>query len=399
MIDNLDKAIPLQVHRKTDYPPMTHQLTGVFSELLQLRVSRKQQVRKAERVRRHLDAVILDCWVAANYSESPWRAVSRNETDYRKETRYRRIYLKYDLLMGVLDDLVILGYIDQKLGFQDRVRNRGYQTRIKATHRLLEILNQFDIKEIVRDPDCPEADTIIKKDMSGKLLDYEDDRFTNETREFLFRFNSMIRQTNIGTDDIDLRYKHDPTSITLKQIFKGEGGGRFYGAFWQTLPKPDRLKLLLENGPVVELDYSANHPTIAYAFKGITLTDDPYVVEGFERRDVKKAFLVLFNVRDRHHAINTIRSFGVKNVEQLVRAVELTHEPINGYFYNPGFGMTLQNTDSWIAQTIMERLMDDGIVCLPIHDSFVVLQEHEAALRQTMIEVFFERFYALPRVH
>ena len=33
----LSKAIPLQVHRKTDYPPMNAQLAAIYSELVQLR--------------------------------------------------------------------------------------------------------------------------------------------------------------------------------------------------------------------------------------------------------------------------------------------------------------------------------------------------------------------------
>ena len=244
--------------------------------------------------------------------------------------------------MGVLDDLVELGYVEQKIGFHDRRSGIGYQTRIKATNRLLEILTQFDIKQIVRDPEAPLDETIIKKDADGNLIDYVDDRFTTADRAFLFECNNKFMGVPINTDNIDMRCKHDPTAITLKRIFKGEGGGRFYGGFWQTLPKTERQKLLLDNGPVVELDYSAYHPTIAYAFKGITLTDDPYTIDGCDRNDVKKAFLVLFNCRDRKHAIDTIRSFGVKNVAHLVAAIEAKHEPIKDYFYNPGFGMTFR---------------------------------------------------------
>lgn len=394
----LTEAIPLQVHRATDYPPMADQLAGVFSEVMNLRAGRNQQVRKAGRVRQHLNAVILDLWIAANYSDNPWRAISRNRNDFARETRYRKIYLKYDLLIGVIDDLLSLGYIDQKIGFHDRVRNRGYQTRIKATDQFLNILT-FNIKEIVRNPEAPEDETIIKKDASGKLIDYVDDRFTNETREFLKVYNNMIRNTNIDTNAIELRYRHDVTSTTLKQIFKEDSFGRFYGCYWQTLPKEDRALLKIENEPVVELDYSALHPTIAYAFKGIELTEDPYTIDGCERSEVKNAFLVLFNCRDRRHAINTIRSFGIKNVAHLITAIEEAHTAIKGYFYNPGFGGTLQNTDSWIAETVMKRLMGEGIVCLPVHDSFIVAKKYEQVLRDIMAGVFYEKFCVLPRIH
>ncbi|GJL76887.1 hypothetical protein [Nitrosomonas sp.] len=50
----LEKACPLQVHRKTDYPPMNAQLSEIFSKLKQLRKEEKRQLRKADKVKKHL---------------------------------------------------------------------------------------------------------------------------------------------------------------------------------------------------------------------------------------------------------------------------------------------------------------------------------------------------------
>ncbi|MDP1559141.1 MAG: hypothetical protein Q8K59_08355 [Nitrosomonas sp.] len=157
----LKKAIPLQVHRKTDYPPMNAQLAAIYSELVQLRKTNKQQLRKADRVKKHLDVIILDLWIAANYYESPWRMISLNRNNYLKDTRYRKVYLKYDLFKGVLHNLVSLEYVDLKPGFYDRLNKKGFETRIKASDRLLSSLN-FDIKKIERDPEAPEEEVIIK---------------------------------------------------------------------------------------------------------------------------------------------------------------------------------------------------------------------------------------------
>jgi hypothetical protein len=396
MTNELTEAQLLDVHRKTDYPPMADQLKAVFADLLELRRNRKQQVRKPVRVRQHLDAILTDLWVAHQYSPCPWRAVSLNETDYRKGTRYRQIFLKYDLTLGVLNDLVSLGYVEMKKGFYDKTRRRGYVTRIRATDRLLQALSNFNVKEIIKNPDAPEEELIIRKDASGKLVDYPDDIYTNEDREFVRGLNNVLRENDIDTDAVELRYEHDPTAITLKRVFNGDGGGRFYGGFWQNMPKEDRLKLLLQESPVCELDYGSLHPTIAYAFKGITLTGDPYTIEGTDRKDVKKAFLVLFNCRDRKHAINTIRTEGVKNAVDLLTKIEQKHEPIKDCFYNPGFGMTLQNTDSWIAERVMKKLLEQGVVCLPVHDSFIVSKNHEEDLRCAMYDSFYEVFNVEP---
>lgn len=396
--EELEKAIQLQVHLKTDYPPMNGQLAGIYSELVQLRKTNNRQLRKPERIKKHLDVIILDLWVAAKYYESPWRRISQNRNDYSKGTRYRKIFLKYDLFKGVLNDLISLEYVINSK-FYHNANGKSRQTRIKATHKLLSLLD-FDIKKIDRDLEVPEEETIIKKDEKGNLIDYVDDRFTNQMRDDLRTYNNLLRQTNIGTDEIDLRYKYDPTNITVKRIFNGEGGGgRFYNGFWVNMPKEDRLKLLINNDEVCELDYAAFHPTICYAMQGMQITDDPYTIEGCNRSEVKKAFLVLFNCKSRQHAINTIRSeFHIKNSESLLQKIEQKHEAIKDSFYNPGFGLHLQHLDSWIAENIINQLTKEGIVCLPIHDSFIVAKKYELELRQIMESVFQNKFLFKPSI-
>ncbi len=171
------KAIPFQVHRKTDYPSMNSQLAAIYSELAQLRKTNKQQLRKADRVKKHLDALILDLWIAANYYESPLRMISLNRNNYLNETRYRKIYLKYDLFKGVLDDLVSLGYVDKSKYFFSRANGKSFQTRIKASDKLLNFLD-FDINQIERNPEAPEEEVIIKRDENKNNIDYEDDKIT-----------------------------------------------------------------------------------------------------------------------------------------------------------------------------------------------------------------------------
>lgn len=397
---SLKEAKLFQIHRKSDYPPMADQLKAAFNQLIELRKLKGQQTRKASRVRRTMDAIILDVWIAANYCESPWRAVSRNKSDYQKGTRYRKLFFKYDLFIGVLDDLIELGYIEQKIGFHDRRSGIGYQTRIKLTDKALNFLD-FDIKQIERNPEVPDDETIIKKDASGHLLDYVDDRFTNEMREDVRQYNNMVSTAEINTNDIELKFRFDPTNVLLHRVFNGEdwdGGGRFYGQ-WQQLPKEDRLKLKLDGESVVELDFVALHPAIAYSLQGFELAFDPYLIEGCERKDVKKAFLCLFNCESRKQAINTIRSeFHVKGAASLLHRIEEEHGLIADFFYNPPFGLMLMNIDSWICEKVLKKLMKQDILALPIHDSFIVKKSYEEELRRAMSDSFFELFCVRPKI-
>ncbi|SEF48451.1 hypothetical protein [Nitrosomonas ureae] len=397
--DALLKAIPLQVHRKTDFPPMNSQLSAIFAELKQLREESKKPIRKADRVKKHLDVIILDLWVAAHYYESPWRMISLNRNNYLKETRYRKIYLKYDLFKGVLDGLVSLSYADKSKYYFNRTKGKSFQTRIKASDKLLNFLD-FDIKKIEHDPEAPEEETIIKKDENGNLIDYVNDRFDIKKREELKKYNELLRKTEINTDAIDLRYQYDPTSITVKRIFNGEsGGGRFYGGFWENMPKEDRKKLLVNGEEVCELDYSALHPTICYATKGIQLDGDAYTIEGCERNEVKRAFLILFNCKSRKHALNTMRSeFHIKDAESLLQEIELKHSAIKNSFYNPPYGLFLQRMDSNLAEKIINYFTSKDIPCLSIHDSYIIAKSYESELRSVMEKVFSDSFHFKPRI-
>ena len=47
-------------------------------------------------------------------------------------------------------------------------------------------------------------------------------------------------------------------------------GGRFYGGWWQNIPREYRQHLAVNGKRMVELDYSNQHPSILYAQAGVT---------------------------------------------------------------------------------------------------------------------------------
>jgi len=55
---SLKDSKPFQVHRKSDYAAMADQLKAMFNQVLELRKSKKQQVRKAGKIRRHLSSYL-----------------------------------------------------------------------------------------------------------------------------------------------------------------------------------------------------------------------------------------------------------------------------------------------------------------------------------------------------
>lgn len=193
-------------------------------------------------------------------------------------------------------------------------------------------------------------------------------------------------------------------SVCLRRIFSHGSmrkGGRFYGNFGQRLPKDDRVHLTIDCLPTIEIDYSGLHPTMAYHLEGLDPpSDDPYDIgiwstpeEKLVHRPIIKGFFnAMLNDEDGVAILSRseAKKLGIGSAE-LRRQIVKAHPAISHRF-DSGFGMMLQYEDSCLAEKILLRLLTKGICCIPVHDSFIVQIIHAQTLRQTMFDVYFERF-------
>lgn len=405
-MSDLSDAKQLQVYRKSDHPTM--QTNGIWNEVLSLRAERarraerKFQVRKPDRIKRFLDALILDLWVAATYEDNPWRSIARDKGEYRNQTRYRKLFFKYDLFVPLLDDLISLGYVKQQIGFYNPATGQGMRTRIRSTNKLLDLCTEWDIAHVFRAADVPEDETIrLVSEKDGdektKLLDYEDTRQTIQMRNLLTQINRKLEESVITVPGV----KADTSAKRLHRVFNDGSwrhGGRFYGGFWETLSqrerKPDepedkdtkqREKILIDSQSCCELDFKATHATMVYNLMGLPAPEDSYAIPGFDRETVKKAFIVLFNCISREDTLNAMsHGMKIRKSANLLAAIEAAHPDIAPGFHKRTVGMKLQMVDSLIATGVMRDMYRQGIVCLPNHDSFIVQRQHEHALRTAM---------------
>ena len=78
-------------------------------------------------------------------------------------------------------------------------------------------------------------------------------------------------------DSRSIRY----SSRRLHRIFIDRAlskGGRFYGGWWQLIPKELRPYILIYGKSTIEIDYSSFHLSILYAQRGLRPPHDPYIV-------------------------------------------------------------------------------------------------------------------------
>ncbi|WP_041280286.1 hypothetical protein [Desulfosudis oleivorans] len=203
---------------------------------------------------------------------------------------------------------------------------------------------------------------------------------------------------DIGVDELVFVLDHEH----LRRIFNRESweyGGRAYGALHQSmLRRPMRKNVLIDGEPTVEIDYSAFHIRMLYHREGIDYTDDPYLeCEGHEMRDIYKAVgLIAINSTERD-ACGAIRdeleNRGLappdreKPYASLVSGFKQTHPAIAHHLFSD-VGIRLQNIDSIIMNAILVRLMDNGILGLPVYDSVIVQQQHGTFTREVMTEEY-----------
>lgn len=421
----LRSASEFDVHWVSEHKEVNGICDFLFNEIENKKKTLNGRIKNKDSYREHLRKLVLDLLVAYKLRQNPYRAISKNKSDYqaKSDCRYSKLFLKYDPLIGCLNELVALGYIEEKKGY--RFINDSRRTRIKASNKLIGLFEnpEYELSLLIKKngffnlvshgSSINLVETIILKDESKNIISYEDNELTNSMRRNLERINSGLEKAHIILDITDKQYHELATILNerwnetekisvdfskkrLHRIFNNstfDNGGRFYGAWWVNLPKEYRKYIRINYKDTIEVDYSAHHIRMLYAEKDIELsaTNDPYKIDGVDREVAKQAMLLILNNPDKTKAINTMRSQGIKNAKLVCEKLEEKHYRIKDKFYQVEANV-LMNKDSKIAEKVMLRMLDIGLEVLPIHDSFIVSRKYEELLTTIMEEEFFKEF-------
>ncbi|WFP65110.1 hypothetical protein [Mesorhizobium sp. WSM4904] len=262
----------------------------------------------------------------------------------------------------------------------------------------------------------------LRKGSSKDGSEFEEFQHTTETLAMeasLHRYNSFISdirlnlfvsekemasladQTKSGFDEFGRPSSASPlidlvSGKSLHRIFnyrRFDQGGRFYGGFWQNVPKAYRRFITINGMPTVEVDFSNMQLAMLYAKVGQQLEGDAYILDGFgqEFRDlVKTTTLKMINAQG--HIEAPLRSKLPEGVswKDLQEAVLAKHKPI-AKFFRSGEGIRLQRQDSDIAEDVIMTMMDTGVPVLPVHDSFIVTEGYADELSATMLDAYRQR--------
>ena len=359
-------------------------------------------------------------WV--NRKKNQWIYQGRGKPSFR-HTRYF-LTLTHDIFVKrILDSLIALGLIEQRIGFRKltdtkftRIRAKGILRRDvnKISPSAIRISNDYEIIHVQK---TVKSWFDVKRGKIVKIkakFDYVDTVETRRKRANLKQINKKIEGTFLGLwiKDTDYKklykkfkkedkYKFNLNEKFLVRIFNDTSfqlGGRFYRGWWQALPRVYRPYITINHQVVAELDYKHLHPALMYSKIGYTefpSNFDSYTLDikdfGPRHRDaVKQTFQCLINTNSEKSALSAIKSKGLSALfpfgsnilmEQLIEK----HAPISEMFFDSDLGKKLQRIDSDIAEYCMlEMLNSHKTLVLPVHDSFIVQQDMITVLQEVM---------------
>jgi hypothetical protein len=356
--------------------------------------------------KRHIQArvsILTEAIVVGRAEPDRWISYSRRPKFYSNQDRYHGSAYSYSTVPPTIDQLAAEGLLDHD---KKSPGNIGWQSRFRASSALMSTLDRpfpvlFDPMEVIR-----------LKDSDERPVDYRDTAATERMRSRLNKINEALRAAHIDLESPDA-VKEDEVIRCGDQILYRDYkmlwrifnrsrfslGGRFYGPWWQTAKKADRQHIILQGETTIEHDYEQLHPRLVYTLAGKRLDGDAYTLDGWERPLVKRAFNILLNAETYNAALravaNHIGGEGAQNkAARLIETIRARHAPIVKHFHS-GVGLRLQRTDSDLAERVMLDLLEDGIIALPVHDSFVVQARHDNHLRAAMNKALFDAFPSL----
>ena len=423
--EELNNSRPLDVWRVSEYPEAQRAIDHIYQEIADAGLVSK---RFASKWRDTVRAVVLDLYVAHVSDPTMYIGYSRNHNKYSQSSRYSALFFSVGILPKVVDYLKDNGYIDHH-GHRHDKKNpaKSRQSRMRATSKLIDLVQDqynVDLSMISRHKD---EEVIILRDKKKKDIEYEDTPDTIRMRDNLNKINEWLEYSIILLEVTDeelkelqgrLKRKIDFTDKRLRRIFNNgsfEQGGRFYGGWWQNIPREYRKFIRVEGKDVVEVDYSGFHINMLYAMDGLDMhTGDVYKLPGYSNskvfRDfVKTMLLAMVNSDSReltrkalHKEVHKKRtltlpaadipSTKVKDLYPVMDAFQQKHHDIADYF-NSGKGIDLQNIDSHISEQVLLRFCGGKrLPVLPMHDSFIVHHHEEPKLRKAMDKAFNDRF-------
>jgi hypothetical protein len=347
-----------------------------------------------------VDTLTADAIISAHLYPDRRISYSRREEYWQRRVRYFGPAFRRNTVIKAVEALVAKGILIQ----HDR-RPPG-RRGVQSSYLPNPMLAAFEMPKLRR----TRGESIIMRGKDGEMLAYKDTPETRDSRYVLETVNALLERTDFAVWGEGVIYDGQWTRMedrvfstaatSMHRVFNNgvwTSGGRFYGAFWQTMRSRHRHAILIDGERTEEVDYDYLHARIIYAWAKKKLVGDPYIIEGFPRNVAKRAFFIIVNAKGYLAAKGAVANYleekgmARKLAGKLIEAMKKRHLQVEKYFHS-GAGLELQNLDAKMAEYVLRVMtVQKGVPCLPIHDSFIVPAGQVKNLIRTM-KAAYEKF-------
>jgi hypothetical protein len=191
-----------------------------------------------------------------------------------------------------------------------------------------------------------------------------------------------------------------PLKAPARLIYTGDymNGGRIYMPF-QRIPARRlqiRQKCLINDKPIVEVDVSANHPTMIFMLLGKPELSygfyDAIAADSRVHRDVVKEFIVRFIGSE---SMKTSQPKGAVKGDKrkVLRSIEKLYPDFHEHCFT-GIGKALQALDGDVMLRALTMILNQGVVGLALHDAIAVNTKFSQLAKEAIELAWKENFEA-----
>lgn len=317
------------------------------------------------------------------------------------------------VIVGVVDQLCEEGFLEGLRTFPSP--KATYRSRFWVNSKLERLMRDLTLDDLAL---SQRQNVVVRKRRSRTPIKVQHQ--APETRALakdIQAQNDILRQTSV--DLRKGRYPRDrgvilagnrlvlPIQKALQRIFVEDLhlGGRWYGGWWQNVPKLVRKDILIDDMPTVEADFAACQLRLMYGMLGLRdplrgAVRDPgmdlFSRAGEDRDAVKLAVLIGINATTERSALGALakklREEGLSvsgsswaEARRIFTLVQ-KHFPELSPLWFTDAGLRLQRIDSDMCAHVQRTMRDQGIPILSVHDSFLCVTVHHAKLISAMEE-------------
>nr|DAH57115.1 MAG TPA: DNA polymerase I [Caudoviricetes sp.] len=332
------------------------------------------------------------------------------------KTKYDRRGITVHRLIKCVAILEELGYIHNFIGKAHKDKEKRIMSYITPSEYFIaEFCSKDEEVQSAIAAYNASLQTIILRNEYGKAIDYQDNKNIKNARKIVEKLNKINELYDIRDGD-----GNQMTNIYSRIFNKDfEHGGRYFHSDALKIKNKKtkaRLDITINGEQVVEIDFSNLHYRITSLMEQISMENLPLDVymdilpERLQDEDhrelIKLSINILFNSKTTESAerainkeITRFKKQGWKIDKSLNTGSKLrehiysmTPDFVKCYCRNDSFGLALQNADSWLAQRVIEKFVEEMKPILPIHDSFVVRMSDVGMLENIMGDAFREEF-------